>query len=374
MSRPVLSFILCSRNDNYMGNSRWRLETALNYVAAEIQALGREADVEILVTDWGSESPLHEAVRLTPAAARLTTFLLVPPDRARSLQRDSPFAEVFALNIAARRARGTYIGRVDQDTLVGRRFLSVFFDIVEGRHSTATRLQMGFSNIKMIPYRLAVLCPSSSSVALFIHWFGRRIRRQNEHSRAPYYDMAVGIWLLHRDVWAECGGYDERMIYMNSMEINMTRRLLPKYTMVNLGELSGWDFYHLEHYHPWMQRSSSVFRKTNNDPRFTSPEPVNPNGEDWGLPTEVVEMQRATPAATEAGRRPLARVAFLLLLVRVGAAVSGDVIGLALRHRWNRLLRAREMVRGRPLTAWPGVIQQRRQERKAGRLQTKRRA
>src|SRR4051794_2589022 len=33
---PVLSLILCSRNDAYMGNSRWRLETTLNFIGAEV--------------------------------------------------------------------------------------------------------------------------------------------------------------------------------------------------------------------------------------------------------------------------------------------------------------------------------------------------
>ena len=26
----IISLILCSRNDSYMGNSRWRLETSIN--------------------------------------------------------------------------------------------------------------------------------------------------------------------------------------------------------------------------------------------------------------------------------------------------------------------------------------------------------
>jgi hypothetical protein len=29
---PILSFVICSRNDNHGGNSLWRLQTALNYL------------------------------------------------------------------------------------------------------------------------------------------------------------------------------------------------------------------------------------------------------------------------------------------------------------------------------------------------------
>ena len=128
----VLSLILCSRNDQYMGNSRWRLETTLNYLAQRIRELGRENDVDVLVADWGSDIPLSEVLQLSPAAAKIVSWLLIPPEIARPLQKDSPFPEVLALNAAARRATGEYIGRIDQDTLVGRRFLEFFFELYEG--------------------------------------------------------------------------------------------------------------------------------------------------------------------------------------------------------------------------------------------------
>ncbi len=57
--KKVISFILCSRNDNYMGNPVGRLEIALNYLAENVRLLGREESVEVIVTDWGSEKPLN---------------------------------------------------------------------------------------------------------------------------------------------------------------------------------------------------------------------------------------------------------------------------------------------------------------------------
>jgi hypothetical protein len=35
------------------------------------------------------------------------SFLQIPPETARALQKESPFPEVLALNAAARRARGS---------------------------------------------------------------------------------------------------------------------------------------------------------------------------------------------------------------------------------------------------------------------------
>ena len=125
--RCALSLILCSRNDRYQGNSLWRLQTALNYAGLQVHVLGREEDVEIIVSDWGSEIPLRDVIALTPEAARVVRFLTIPPEIARIEQQDSPFPEVLALNAAARRATGEYIGRIDQDTLVSRRFFETFF-------------------------------------------------------------------------------------------------------------------------------------------------------------------------------------------------------------------------------------------------------
>jgi len=94
--------------------------------------LNREEDVEVIVVDWGTEIPLHTVMRLCPAAAAMVSFVVVPPTLAQELQQDSPFSEVLALYAAVRRANGQYIGRVDQDTLVGKRFLKIFFCTLGG--------------------------------------------------------------------------------------------------------------------------------------------------------------------------------------------------------------------------------------------------
>ena len=38
---------------------------------------------------------------------------------------------------------------------------------------------------------------------------------------------------------------------------------MSKYPIVNLGELVDYDFYHLDHYHPWGSRSSATHRRVN---------------------------------------------------------------------------------------------------------------
>jgi len=357
-TRLVLSLILCSRNDSYMGNSVWRLQTALDFLAANVCALGREADVEILVTDWGSDAPLRDALSLSPEAARMTAFISVPLDTAKALQRDSPFAEVIALNVAARRSRGEFIGRIDQDTLVGRGFLSMFFDIADRTRVLNPPLAMGFSNIKYVNYRFAVRCPSFTSVEWFVRVFGPWLKRQNWRSTTRFYEDAVGIWLVRRDVWEECGGYDERMIYMNAMETNMVKRLLPKHQIVDLGAMCNYDFYHLEHYYPWTPRRSSVYRKVNPHLPFSQPDAINPNGVSWGLSDHRLDMVPAR-ARTEGGGSTVGAIAFLRfagLMVRVLPATLYDWTGLTARITASRFQNTWRRLRGHPVGQWPGLV------------------
>ena len=199
---PILSLILCSRNDAYMGNSCWRLETALNYAAQKIHELKRETDVELVVADWGSDVPLSEVLNLSSEARRITSFVFVPPAIAKSRQGESSFPEVLVLNAAARRARGEYLGRIDQDTLVGRKFLKFFFDAYEKREQFSVPMEKAllFSNRREIPYRFAVKCPPLANVEQLVELFGASLEVRILPER-PFWTYWVGIWLVHRGLW-----------------------------------------------------------------------------------------------------------------------------------------------------------------------------
>ena len=366
MNRPALSLILCSRNDKYMGNSIWRLQTTLNYVAQRVAELSREEEVEVLVADWGSDIPLYEVLELTPAAARIVSFIKVPPEIARVLQKDSPFAEVLALNAAARRADGEYIGRIDQDTLVGRRFLEFFFELYESRQQLAVPLTSAllFANQRMVPYRFMVHCPSLWVVEKYIGLFNRLFQIEAS-ARTKYYNHGVGIWLAHKNLWYESGGYDERMIYMNAMEINLIARLMKKHPLVNLGELVNYDFYHIEHYHPLAHRSSSTHRKVNHESLYAKDDILKLNGPDWGLFKYAFEILPYSSPENPVYADTLSHASFkwlffILLLVSSGLQIAADEFIKPIRIGcvvWNRRAHiAWETVRGHRFVNWPGIL------------------
>jgi hypothetical protein len=375
VSQPQLSLILCSRNDAYMGNSRWRLETALNYTAARVVDGGRAHDVEILLVDWGSEVPLREVMRLTAEAARLVSVITVPPVIVRERQRDSPFSEALALNVAVRAARGRYIGRIDQDTLVGERFLRWFSAVAAGERplpgGVAPEAALLFSNRRDIPYRLATRSPSLGHVTTFLRHFASTlpVLRDPHTAGGLYWTGSVGIWLAHRDCWFECGGFDERLIYYNWIETDMIRRLQPTHPLIDLGELTRWDFYHLEHCDP---RTTYLRRP----PRFKNAAVdltaavtmLHPNGDQWGLADRDCKGQPVTGPIADNG----AEGTFASLMIRLAADRLIDRIVMSWkirRHVWGaRVARALDRVRGKAPWRWPVELHRLWADRTNGRI------
>jgi hypothetical protein len=345
-----------------MGDSVWRLETALNHLGEQVHAQHLEREVEVVVADWGSEPELRDVLELNPAASRLTRFLHVPRELALELQQDSPFPEVLALNAAARRAKGEYIGRIDQDTLVGARFLREFFEIRgdERRLDVPMASALLFSGRRDIPYRFAVRRPPLWAVGQFVERRGAALQVESAHAPGPFYLKGVGIWLAHRRLWHECGGYDERMIYMNNMEANMIQRLMKRYPIVDLGSIVAHDFYHLEHYNPRAPRKSSAHRKVNPLLPFSAPERVNPNGEAWGLaayslPAAMPSIGRSGVESSEVPSA-LREAQLLLLMALVSTQGFCDRIALASGVWKTRTGTAWRAVHDRPPLTWPRVL------------------
>ena len=349
----ALSLILCSRNDCYQGNSLWRLQTALEYTARQVHDLGREDDVEIIVSDWGSEIPLRDILQLTPDAARLVRFLTIPPEIARAEQKDSPFPEVLALNAAARRARGEYIGRIDQDTLVSKRFVETFFWLREKRRLLVPLdCAVMISNRRGIGYRFAVRCPSLWVVDRYIRSFGRFLPLTVPPPPDRFYQVWIGILLMHRDVWYDCGGFDERFIYMDFMEIDMILRLSTRYQVINLGELVDYAFYHLDHERPHVSRDVNRYERKANPWRTLDdmPEEFAPNGPDWGLGDRKIDLRQAHLGRREAKRSStrLGRKWTVFVAISSLGAVqrAGDVIVAQLGKGFRRVKRRLARVQG----------------------------
>ena len=295
LNNPLISLILCSRNDSYMGNSRWRLETSINLALLNAKDANFLDKLEIIVTDWGSEVPLSEVLSLVPEAKGKVKFVHVPTDIAEVEQKDSKFPEVIALNAAARRASGEYIGRIDNDTVVGADFFRRFKQLNKNNPTDELDLANSFLFVerKSVPYRISRLSLTLPLISFFIKFFRNffKVESAKDWGR-EFWWSPVGIMIFHRDVWKATQGYDERLIYWGWMEGDLALRLGQKHQVVEFSKYVGYNFYHLEHYSnliEYKDRNGPATSRKKNEPKF---EQLNycENNNDWGLHSTHIEL------------------------------------------------------------------------------------
>jgi len=88
-------------------------------------------------------------------------------------------------------------------------------------------------------------------------------------------------YLMHRSIWHECRGFDERLIYWGWFDIDLFHRLRRRYEVVDL-ENTGIEFFHLEHYSNSRKRDR-VSENPQRANRRKLPRKIKANREDWGL-------------------------------------------------------------------------------------------
>jgi len=278
-----------------MGNSRWRLETSINLALLNAQDANFIDKFEIVVSDWGSEVPLSEVLNLIPEAKGRVKFVYVPTEIAQVEQKDSKFPEVIALNAAARRSSGEYIGRIDNDTVVGTDFFRKFDRLQKNNPSGELDLADSFLFVerKSVPYRISRLSLPLPLTSFFIKVFSKSLKLESATDWGKeFWHSPVGIMMFHRDIWNSIRGYDERLIYWGWMEGDLALRLGQKHQVVEFSKFVGHDFYHLEHYSnltEYKDRNGAATPRKRNEPKF---EGLNycENSNDWGLHASPIEI------------------------------------------------------------------------------------
>ncbi|MCS6850941.1 MAG: glycosyltransferase family 2 protein [Gemmataceae bacterium] len=285
---PLLSLVIPARNDSYMGDFKWRFATCLNYLARNLDRIGRLGDVEVVVCDWNSDVPLHRELELSPAAAELVRFLVVPPEVARPIQRDSPFPIVLAQNAAIRRSRGTFIGQTDSDVLYTPATLLALLNLLEGR-VPGVPIDRAYwaAPRRQLPYRQVQRRPSLRELDAYLLSSGSLLPQDQVGAG---YAAPTALVLLHRDIWHACRGYDQRFLYWGWMDIDLALRVTQRYPLLYLSNF-GVNLIHLEHY---AQRN---YQDPEHQPRranFPDDDPAfEANDADWGLASHQLELARA---------------------------------------------------------------------------------
>ena len=141
----LLSIVLAGRNDGYLADYLYRLETTINQYSASLPDASMKL-LELIVVDWGSEVPLCDVISLTPKAQRYTKFLEVP----RQLAGDV-FDQITAINVGIRRAEGDFIMLSDSDCVYTPYSLNQLFAILsKQRRDLSVELESHIFNISRV--------------------------------------------------------------------------------------------------------------------------------------------------------------------------------------------------------------------------------
>lgn len=271
--KPLLSIVTSARNDNYMGNFQWRLETTINFIAANLKKINRLNDVEFVITDWCSDIPLRTVLSLNQEAQKITRFIIVSPAAIGKIKTDSDFPASTSFNVAVRRARGRFICLTCTDILWSKNFLISFFDILEGniKIGGGVKKSLCVFSRKKIPAGTINKKPSVADLEKFIEDQDDNIEVEFLH---PYLLAPAGSWMMSRELWFECRGLNEKLNKWGWNDIDLALRMrLRNYSCLDMGKRYDMHTYHLEH-------PASLTGKEPN-PQIFSPFIVN--DKNWGF-------------------------------------------------------------------------------------------
>lgn len=248
-----ISFIICSKNDNWEGKPIDRLRKSIQMTCENTD---RPEDYEILIGDWGSDVPIHEELAISPSIK--CRVLYVPKEVTSKF--NVPVSEVHCLNMLARRASGNFVGRVDQDTITHKRF----FDFVESVPLEEDGLY--WSTRSDLP-------PNCFDYSKSVF--------QGDPCGGGFWTAAIGIILMSKNSWKQISGYNEKMIYRNHMEHDLFHRAIRICKLYNLGCHLSAPFYHIYH-----DRAMGKVAKNNDmifDQAYFNSLPTQINGDQYGL-------------------------------------------------------------------------------------------
>lgn len=274
----LLSIITHHRNDQYMGNSCWRMQTCINKWGLNLAELGVD-DVEISFCDWGSETPLIDALQLCPEARDRLNYIAVGPSIARAFDGDSEYSAVHATNVSARNSTGKYFIYLDIDVYFQVETTRILLDKLRNDSLDGNDLATTYywASRRHVPKEFNDTHPDIPSMDTYINanWQSFAYDRVNKE----HFVGAACAFVVNKEMWHAFQGADERLKYWGASDIDMHRRLHMRYKFGGDLDDHGMKFFHLEHYST-RKMSESNPRKAN---PLVQPATFAVNDANWGL-------------------------------------------------------------------------------------------
>lgn len=289
--RPLVSFVIIGRNDDYMGDYLYRLGTCLSFLARSAERVRLLDDIEVLVVDWASERPLARVLPLASAARRITTFFEVTPDMVRSRFGSVRWTPTCAINVGVRRARGEFIFITDSDCLWSEAAVATLGRLVRGEIALPAPVEELFCYVRrhQIPWATLHRRPRLDEWTRLVALLAAGV--QPERAGISCLGGFSAGQLMHRDLWSDARGYDESLDRPWGWSDNdLMLRVSQQHPWL---DVSGYGLIglHMDH---WPQADGRYAR----DPSTVNPmvirnEPAV-NGPQWGLADMEIPATTAT--------------------------------------------------------------------------------
>lgn len=261
--KPTISYIIASRDDEYAGR---KSILRLTQVLDNLEQTPESHSFETILVDWGSTG-LADWFKDTDGIEAFRPMKVLEVPTSITSLFSSSFPEVLALNLAARFASGQWIGRLDQDTIVGL-YAANWLSMPHVEHTAY------FSTRRELPKGQTDFDYRSLRPNLYPTWRSWNVAYEQ------FYKAAVGLLLVPRSTWIDLRGYDEKNLGRNHMEHEFCIRLRRYCGLYNLSVITNADFYH--QWHPSVERPSNplVNEAVLEQEALMS---VVRNDENWGL-------------------------------------------------------------------------------------------
>lgn len=288
-----LTIVTCGRNDNFAGNFLQRLEHNLNKLSENIEKLGLENEVEIIVTDWGSpdDSKISDVIKVDKK--NFIKYLHVPYDLTIKYSPNSSFSLPHAMNAAVRRMSGRYMLSLDADSYVPLETFKGVYDLILNDNSREYTFYWG--SRYFIPYKTQIEVNNIQEMdELIKKWSdsGKPTVRQEEmsngwvHSKIYFTNNMTAFsggacaLLINKEIAQSSNFLFEALTKWGWCDCEIHERLSTKYKCFgDLEDISG-DFFHIGHHEVKTGQDLHGWNPTIKANTFAA------NGENWGLGSE----------------------------------------------------------------------------------------
>lgn len=282
----LISFVLSGRNDNYLGDFKYRITTAINYLCRNVKKIGRLKDIEVIIVDWNSEIPLAQAICIAKEINEACKFIYVPPAIASKYNPNNrPFNGSVALNVGIARADGQFILIMSADILFSETSLYNLFLLLDKKRNTVFDLNKAMMNIsrKDIPWQIVEKKPCLLEWDRYLQLHNKYLLHQIGF---PGLNMGNGAILMNNSIWKKAQGLNENFKNWGGGDAEIGLRINQSYPSIDL------DYFGIIVYD--MQQRPEERQTIIDDNPEIIPISIEAGNLNWGLKNYKLEIQRAS--------------------------------------------------------------------------------